>query len=163
MGNALATLAEAGAHLVLCGADKRPVAKAWHKTPASLDAALRHDGLVGVVPASLGCVVVDVDEGGDQACKAVISQLGRPLAKVATQREGGFHIWFKCRDAKEIGNRAWRHGDIRGAKGQAILWAPELVAEGLACAEPVADLMAVDLDNSRPSATAERSAIETTR
>ena len=40
MGNALATLAEAGAHLVLCGADKRPVAKAWLKTPATLDAAV---------------------------------------------------------------------------------------------------------------------------
>ena len=146
MGNALATLAEAGAHLVLCGADKRPKAKAWHKAPASLDAALRHKGLVGVVPASLGCVVVDVDEGGDEARQAVISQLGRPVAEVPTRRDGGWHIWYRSRDAHEIGNRAWRHGDIRGAKGQAILWAPELVAEGLACAGPVADLMAVDLD-----------------
>ena len=143
---ALTALAEEGAHFVLCGADKRPKAKAWHKAPASLDAALRHKGLVGVVPASLGCVVVDVDEGGDEARQAVISQLGRPVAEVPTRRDGGWHLWFKCRDAKEIGNRAWQGGDIRGAKGQAILWAPELVAEGLACAEPVADLMAVDLD-----------------
>ena len=143
---ALTALAEEGAHFVLCGADKRPKAKAWHKAPASLDAALRHKGLVGVVPASLGCVVVDVDEGGDEARQAVISQLGRPLAEVPTRREGGWHIWYRSRDAHEIGNRAWRHGDIRGAKGQAILWAPELVAEGLACAGPVADLMAVDLD-----------------
>ena len=62
---ALATaLAEAKVPIfVLCGADKRPKAKAWLKTPATLDAALRHDGLVGVVPASLGCVVVDVDDG----------------------------------------------------------------------------------------------------
>ena len=36
-------------------------------------------------------------------------------------------------------------GDIRGCNGYAILWAPDLVAEGLACAAPVADLMAVDL------------------
>ena len=142
---ALTALAEEGAHFVLCGADKRPKAKAWHKAPASLDAALRHKGLVGVVPASLGCVVVDVDEGGDEARQAVISQLGRPVAEVPTRRDGGWHLWFKCRDAKEIGNRAWQGGDIRGAKGQAILWAPDLVAEGLACAEPVADLMAVDL------------------
>ena len=143
---ALATLAKAGAHFVLCGADKRPKAKAWQKTRPPLDAAHRHDGPVGVIPASLGCVVVDVDVGGDQACKAVISQLGTPLAKVPTRRTCGWHLWFKCRDAKEIGNRAWRDGDIRGAKGYAILWRPELVAKGLACTAPVADLMAVDLD-----------------
>ena len=147
---ALTALAEEGAHFVLCGADKRPKAKAWHKTPASLDAALRHDGLVGVVPASLGCIVVDVDEGGAAAADAVISQLGLPLAKVPTQRAGGFHIWYRSRDAHEIGNRAWRHGDIRGAKGQAILWAPDLVAEGLARKAPVADLMAIDLDRLPP-------------
>ena len=47
----------------------------------------------------------------------------------------------------EIGNGpGWRNGDIRGAKGQAILWAPDLVVEGLARAEPAVDLMAVDLD-----------------
>ena len=143
---ALAALAEEGAHFVLCGADKRPVAKAWHKTPASLDAALRHDGLVGVVPASLGCVVVDVDEGGDEARQAVISQLGLPIAEVPTRRAGGFHIWFRCREADEIGNRTWEGGDIRGARGYAILWHPESVAKGLACTAPVADLMAVDLD-----------------
>ena len=143
---ALTALAEEGAHFVLCGADKRPKAKAWHKAPASLDAALRHKGLVGAVPASLGCVVVDVDEGGDEARQAVISQLGRPVAEVPTRRDGGWHLWFKCRDAKEIGNRAWQGGDIRGAKGQAILWAPDLVAEGLARKAPVADLMAIDLD-----------------
>ena len=142
---ALATLAEAGAHFVLCAPDKRPKAKSWHKIPAQLDAALRHNGLVGVVPASLGCVVVDVDEGGAAAADAVISQLGLPLAKVPTQRTDGWHLWFRCREADEIGNRAWQGGDIRGAKGQAILWAPDLVAPGLASAAPVADLLAVDL------------------
>ena len=150
MGNALATLAEAGAHLVLCGADKRPVAKAWHKTPASLDAALRHDGLVGVVPASLGCVVVDVDEGGEAVCEEMVRLFGRPLAKVMTQREGGWHLWYRSRDAHEIGNRTWQYGDIRGARGQAILWHPEIVAKGLACKAPVADLMAGDLDRLPP-------------
>ena len=145
MGNALATLAEAGAHFVLCRANKRPIATAWQKNPASLDAALRHKGLVGVVPASLGCVVVDVDEGGDEVADAVIAQLGRPVAKVPTRRAGGWHLFYKCREADEIGNSTWQGGDIRGAKGQAILWAPDLVAEGLACKAPVADLMAVDL------------------
>ena len=147
---ALTALAKEGAHFVLCGADKRPKVKAWQKAPASLDAALQHKGLVGVVPASLGCVVVDVDEGGEAAANAVISKLGQPLAKVPTQREGGWHIWYKCRKAEEIGNRTWQYGDIRGAKGQAILWHPEIVAKGLACKAPVADLMAVDLAGLPP-------------
>ena len=151
MGNALATLAEAGAHLVLCGANKRPKVKAWEKNPAPLDAVLRHKGLVGVIPASLGCVVVDIDRGGDEARQAVISLLGRPFAEVPTRRAGGFHLWFKCRDAAKIGNGpGWLNGDIRGARGQAILWAPELVTEGLASVAPVADLTEVDLARLPP-------------
>ena len=143
---ALEALDKAGAHFVLCGADKRPKAKAWQKTRPPLDAVLRHNGPVGVIPASLGCVVVDVDEGGEQAADEVIKRFGQPLAKVPTRRRGGWHLWFRCREADSIGNIVWRDGDIRGAKGQAILWQPELVAEGLACTAPVAYLMAADLD-----------------
>ena len=147
---ALAALAEAGAHFVLCGADKRPKAKAWQKTPARLEAALGHKGPVGVVPASLGCVVVDVDEGSAPAADAVITQLGTPLATVPTRR--GWHLWFKSREADSIGNSAWRDGDIRAAKGYAILWQPELVAEGLAdTSRPLADLMAADLAQLPPA------------
>ena len=84
------------------------------------------------------------------AADAVISQLGLPLAKVPTRRAGGWHIWFRCREADEIGNRTWQGGDIRGARGYAILWHPESVAKGLACTAPVADLMAADLDRLPP-------------
>ena len=150
MTDALATLAAAGAHFVLCGADKRPKAKAWQANPAGLEAALGHEGPVGVIPASLGCVVVDVDQGGDAAADAVIAQLGLPLAKVPSRRDGGWHIWYRSCEADEIGNRAWEGGDIRGARGQAILWHPEIVAKGLACKAPVADLMAADLDRLPP-------------
>ena len=147
---ALATLAEAGAHFVLCWANKRPKTTAWQKTRPPLDAVLRHTGPVGVVPSTIGGVVVDVDEGGAAAADAVISQLGLPLAKVPTRRAGGWHIWFRCREADEIGNRTWQGGDIRGARGYAILWHPESVAKGLACTAPVADLMAADLDRLPP-------------
>ena len=146
MPDPLAALAEAGAHLVICRPDKRPQASAWQKTPAPLDAALQHKGPVGVVPASLGCVVIDIDQGGAEASEAVIATLGRPLARVPTRREGGEHIWYRCRDAERVGNRTWAHGDIRGAKGYAILWKPELVAEGLASAGLVADLLESELD-----------------
>ena len=103
-----------------------------------------------MVPASLGCVVVDVDEGGEAVCEEMVRLFGRPLAKVMTQREGGWHLWYRSRDAHEIGNRTWQGGDIRGARGYAILWHPESVAKGLACTAPVADLMAGDLDRLPP-------------
>lgn len=152
MASALATLAEAGAHFVLCGENKRPKAEAWQKTPAPLDVAERHiaRGLVGAVPASLGCVVVDVDEGGDAARDAMVALLGAPLAVVPTRRDGGWHLWYRSRDAAEIGNAKWRdgamRGDVRGAKGYAILWHPDLVAEGLAdTTRLVANLVASEI------------------
>ena len=165
---ALATLAERDAHFVLCHSEesaakankargnekakfKGPLGR-WQKRSASLDAVLRHNGPVGVIAASLGCVVVDIDRGGDEARQEVISLLGRPAAVVPTQRDGGFHLWYKSRDAANIGNGSgWRNGDIRGNdSGFAILWGAELVAEGLASSELVADLMAVDLARLPP-------------
>ncbi len=153
MPGALEALAEAGAHFVLCRTDKRPRTKAWQKTPAALEAARRHEGPVGVVPASLGCIVVDVDQGGEAAVDGVIRALGQPLARVPTRREGGEHLWYQCRDAEEVGNRAWRHGDIRGGRGYVILWDAESVAEGLAdTSRPLADLNLADLAQLPPKA-----------
>ena len=151
---ALAELAERGAHFVrmklLSNGDKTIAESAGYtERSATLKQVQLHNRakqLVAVVPASLGCVVVDIDRGGDEARQAVISLLGRPVAEVPTRRANGWHLWYRSRDAAKIGNGpGWRNGDIRGAKGQAILWHPEIVAKGLACTAPVADLMAVDL------------------
>ena len=156
---ALTALAEEGAHFVLCGTKGGPKAarvKGWPNKPASLQEVLQHRGLVGVVPASLGCVVVDVDqrEGGrvDDMAAEVIERLGTPLAEVATKGKGGWHIWYKSRDAAKIANGpGWRNGDIRGCNGYAILWHPELVAEGLADTTRLpANLMGVDLNRLPP-------------
>ena len=153
MPDPLAALAERGAHFVLCGADKRPRARRWQEKAPALKVVLRHQGLVGVVPASLGCVVIDVDEGGEQACADVVATLGRPLTQVATRRAGGAHLWYRSRDAAGIGNRGWAHGDVRGAKGYAILWDAAAVAEGLAGKAPVADLLAAELDQLPPKSS----------
>ena len=165
---ALTALAEEGAHFVRCyseeearkararGIDnakfKGAIAKGWDKRRAPLSGVLRHRGPVGVIPASLGCVVVDVDRGGEQSADAVIAQLGLPLAKVPTLRDDGFHLWYLSRDAAKIANGdGWRDGDIRGCNGYAVLWHPELVAEGLADTTRLpADLMAVDLNRLPP-------------
>ena len=82
----------------------------------------------------------------------VIERLGTPLAEVATKGKGGWHIWYKSRDAAKIANGpGWRNGDIRGCNGYAILWHPELVAEGLADTTRLpANLMGVDLNRLPP-------------
>ena len=151
---ALTSLADAGAHFVTCRADKHPMRKGWEKATnmPPLDTALRHNGPVGVIPASLGCIVVDVDRGGDEAADKVVEWFGLPVAKLPTRREGGWHIFYKSRDAANIGKGVWRDGDLIGASGYVILWDAGAVAEGLADkSRPVADLMAVDLKRLPPA------------
>ena len=53
--DAYKALHDHGAHLLLCGADKRPIAKAWEQHPANLDAVIAHHhggGLIGVIPSA---------------------------------------------------------------------------------------------------------------
>ena len=135
--SALEALHERGAHFVLCRGDKRPVSVAWQETRPGLSAVEEHAarGLVGVIPGSVGCVVVDVDEGGDRGLASVIGALGaEPIATVGT-RSGGFHLWYPA-PAGEIGNRKWglsnAAGDIRGSRGFVVCWDPAAVVDGLA-------------------------------
>lgn len=130
------TLAARDAHFVLADAAKKPISAAWQKKKPSLKAVREHaraGGLVGVIPSSLGCSVVDVDVGGLAAVAAVKKTLGAPLAWHKSQQEGGFHLWF--RDASGSGNRKWEldagGGDVRGGKGFAVMWAPRMVLDGL--------------------------------
>ena len=144
----LAALAEAGAHFVLCNRDKHPLTRAWQKTGAPLVAAQRHrdeGGLVGLVPASVGAVVIDVDTGGAEAGDAVVALLGAPIVRVPTRRPGGEHVWYRCREAADVRNGAWRDGDIRGGHGYVIAWTPASIAEALAADGAFADLMAIDI------------------
>ena len=135
--SALEALHTRGAHFVLCRGDKRPLAVGWQKTRPGFAAVEKHaeaGGLVGVIPASLGCLVVDVDEGGDRGLASVIGALGaEPVATVGT-RGGGFHLWYPA-PAGEIGNRKWglsnAAGDIRGSRGFVVCWDPAEIVAGL--------------------------------
>ena len=104
---ALEKLRARGAHFVLVGPDKRPLAKGWQKTGPDFSNVEGHaegGGLVGVIPASLGCFVVDIDEGGENGVAAVRGVLGEPVAVIATRRPSGFHVWYRAA-AKEMGNQ----------------------------------------------------------
>ncbi len=131
---ALTALADAGAHFVLCWLNKKAMWKKWQKpqNAAPLDRVLRHTKLVGVMPASLGCVVIDVDYGGDEAADEVVERFGLPLAKLPSRQAGRWHLWYRCRDAADVHNKQWRDGDIRGGFGHAILWDAGAVAAALA-------------------------------
>ena len=135
---ALEALHEHGAHFVLAGQDKRPIAREWQKMRPELATVIAHakaDGLVGVIPASLDCFVVDVDEGGTSGVEALQEALGAPITVIATRREGGCHVWHRAPDSV-VGNRKWQlngaAGDIRGSAGFIILWNPARLADALA-------------------------------
>ena len=136
--SAFAALHARGAHFVLVRTNKRPIAKGWQTTWPDLAHVERHargDGLIGVVPASVGCFVVDVDEGSKAGVETVRTALGDPVAVIATRRPGGFHAWYRAPEG-EVGNQKWSldgaAGDIRGSAGYAILWDARAVADGLA-------------------------------
>ncbi|MCY4087674.1 MAG: phage/plasmid primase, P4 family [Actinomycetia bacterium] len=137
--SALEALHRRSVHFVLCHSDKHPISKGWQKTRPSFAAVEAHagrGGLIGVIPGSLGCVVVDVDEGGAAAVEALRVLLGDPIATIGT-RSGGFHLWYRA-PAGEHGNRKWVldappcGGDIRGSNGFVVLWDPVAVVDGLA-------------------------------
>ena len=124
-------LIEAGAHLVRVGLDKRPLDKGWQKTP--------WDGTgdtpqVGCIPASLGAIVVDIDvpkhikdAPARQAelirrYDMVVANMGKPVAEIRTP-SGGLHCWYRdVEDPWNVGNLKLTVGDLRGGKGQVVLW-----------------------------------------
>ena len=145
--DAYRALHAAGAHFLLCTGDKRPIVKEWQNHPADLPAVLAHargTGLIGVLPSSIGAVVVDLDPEG-------AADTTPPLAGVVVQhatRRKGTHFWYRAPDG-EVRNRKWARtaggqhvGDVRGSRGFVILWNPGAVAaavigDDFAMADPV--------------------------
>ncbi|MYD97379.1 MAG: AAA family ATPase [Gammaproteobacteria bacterium] len=130
----------AGAHLVLCGPDKRPVGK-WRNNPASQEDAQRHaerGGIAGVVPSSLNCGVFDVDRGGKAAADSLAQVLGVPLARMDSLTQGREHLWYRAGDG--LGKRPWGNrsvgGDLICAGGYVCLWHVESLVTQLASTLP---------------------------
>ena len=135
--DALEALHRRGGHFILCTPDKRPIEKNWQKNATSIQRIGTHiasGGLIGLIPASLGCFVVDVDEGGVSGVEVAKTILGEPLSVIETRRPGGFHLWYRT-STESINNRKWglngHGGDIRGSNGYVILWNSEQLADAL--------------------------------
>ena len=146
---ALRALEQRGGHFVLATLNKSPISKGWQCNRPSFEEVERHaagGGLVGVIPASLGTLVVDVDQGGDAGVAEAVKVLGQPIVQTRTRRDGGAHLWYR-RAADAISNRKWKHGDIRGSAGFVVLWEPDRVLAGLEAAYASAALVsAADLN-----------------
>ena len=113
----LQTIIESGGHFVLVKrGEKRPVWSRWQDRKPSTDVLLSHGGRLGLIPASIGCTALDVDQGDPR-------DLPRPVAQYRTQRQRGAHLYYG--DHERRGNRDWSglgcSGEIRSAKGYCIL------------------------------------------
>ena len=115
---------DAGALLPMVNFDKTPVNRAWNKGNPSLERTLAHydsGGMLGVVPATIGYTVVDVDTWSARG-------LGRLLAlfppDLVTPSQKGFHLWY--RDNAPRRPRAWHllacSGDVIGDDSYVVLW-----------------------------------------
>ena len=116
-----ARLTGAGAHLVLCRPDKRPLWRVWQKRRPSAAVAQTHvdgaHGPLGVIPWSLRSTALDVDEGDP----LILFGEYQPWVDIPSRR--GHHAYYD--DDRPRGNAKWSshgcRGDIRSGKGFLVL------------------------------------------
>ena len=121
IADSVARLTAAGAHLVLCRPDKRPLWRGWQRRWPGADTARAHlnseKGPLGVVPASLRSTALDVDTGDP------LHLFGEypPWADIPSRR--GHHAYYD--DDRSRGNSTWAlhgcGGDIRSGRGFLVL------------------------------------------
>ena len=111
---ALAAVVNAtGGHRVLL-MDKKPVSKGWQKrgaTDAEVAAHLKADSSshIGIAPASVGIVCVDIDRGGEDAAAWVREACGEPLEEYASS-PGKLHMLYRA--GTPFGRIAFRFGEV---------------------------------------------------
>ena len=114
--------------------------RGWQRHPANtrdLDIQLdERRGLVGILPASIGCIVFDADHDLSGDAERLVQLFGiAPLAIVASSQAGRGHIWYKLPEGHSENNRRYflddqPRGEIRASNGYVLLWRPsELLAQ----------------------------------
>ena len=119
------TLAKSGAHLVLYSKKKRrPIRKGWIEESADLAELERHvasGGIAGVIPGSLGLLVVDVDlDRHGFSPEGVIELLGAPLLRCPSHTPGNEHLYYRNGGGK-LPYR-WIGGEVLGSTRGAVLY-----------------------------------------
>ena len=138
---AINTLADAGAHFVLCLPNKKPQWLGWNtRRPSASTAAIHradHHGPLGVIPFSLSSTTLDIDSGDPSE----LLRIHPPWADIPSKRRGGRHAYYD--DDKPRGNADWAlhgcSGQVRGGRGYVILHepdGPERLAEALKSRSP---------------------------
>ena len=128
-GATLSELNAARVHLVRTGKDgepRAPIEKGWERRSWNLKGEYME---VGWIPGRSDCALVDLDpknHGPLEPLEAkTIAALGEPCGTLDTP-SGGRHLIYPLRpmkDAREaVSNRKLTVGDLRGDKGQAIMW-----------------------------------------
>lgn len=120
-----------GAHLVLLDG-KKPIQKGWKDNKPPMSEVSNHyinGGSIGIIPASVGCVVVDVDSEDGDVVSETIDAIGKhPLTLIASN--SGWHIWYK-KTSKPISNMVWANGDVRSDNGYVKIWNWEFLCDAI--------------------------------
>ena len=136
---AVPVLLEYGAQFVLCdhwgnrkadgSQSKKPVHRNWRQQRPGFVAVKDHitsGGLLGIVPSSLNCAVLDVDHGNPT--ELIATHL--PWFLSPTQRPHRLHLWYQD-DRHELAEERrgghWRHesgcsGELLASTGYVVLW-----------------------------------------
>lgn len=134
-------LLQAGGHLLAVSIrDKAAVRKAWQRSENRLkegqtETRVNRHGwkAVGIIPRSIGCVVIDVDDGGDEAKDWLLETFPGAHAHPSSCK-GRWHVWVWT-DCPEIGNYSWESGygagQFRHGHGYVVLWSPGTVVRWL--------------------------------
>ena len=139
-----------------CASDetKRIIGTKWKQKPHDKKRLIAHvtdGGVVALIPASLGLVVIDVDtRDGETWYKAWKDKLGKdckPLMRVPSKRKNGFHLYFRCppvRNKRQLvtvgGSKISIGVDIRSSSGYIVLWNDTLVRLNTALSKDTREL-----------------------
>ena len=166
-------LVKAGAHFVIARvSDKVPIwpdEGKWQKSSPTMPTLYRYgkrdDVIFGIIPSSIGFVVIDIDTdhsaGVDVLREAIVESIGEPVFDTRT-RSGGIHMYYRSpfhkKGNEEIRNSDWKWNDetggqIRGSNGFVVMWSVDSIAGGV---EELSEHTKVDLTKwpfNRPVAT----------
>ena len=125
-------LFNAGAHLVLGyrntkAPDRR---RSWrHYKPDVEEIENWRGGLIGLVPASLGMAVIDIDEGDGSDIFNLLEHHNVNFGAVASSRPMGKHIYVRVPIGSDPGHGRFRFSDnlcdLRFYSGYIYLWEPQ--------------------------------------